>query len=689
MQKISLTLAGTTIELETGRIARLAHGAVLVRSADNVLLATVVLGPAREGVDFFPLTVEYREKLAAAGRIPGAFGRREGRITDHEVLVSRLIDRSIRSLFPEGYTSEVQVQVNVLSADPDADLSTLAILGACAALQLSEAPASGPAAGLRLMKTASGFTPFPARSRRTAAELDFVVSAGPSGLVMVEGEAREVDEATCGEALAQASEWLERLRKAIGELAAAAGRTKAEPASPPSLPEVRAPILEALRAALQETAKNARHAAVDAAKRALLEGAPEAERKPLAKAFEEAKWQLVRELILGAGRRLDGRGLEDVRPISGEVGLLPRTHGSALFTRGETQAIVTCTLGTAEESLRSEGLGGSEFDRFLLHYNFPPYSVGEIRPLRGPGRREIGHGFLARRGVAPVLPAFEDFPYTIRIESEITESNGSSSMATVCGACLAMMHAGVPLARPVAGIAMGLVTDGERTAVLTDILGDEDHLGDMDFKVVGTERGVTALQLDNKVGGLSAERLAAALQQARRGRLHVLGEMRKVLAAPAATLAPRAPRVLRTAILPDSVAVLIGPRGQTIKGIAAATGAQINVEDDGIVRIYAAEDSVARKAMRMVGKVAGVVKRGGYYTATVSRVEHFGVLARINEVVDGLIGRDELFANRREPDREFQPGDELIVRVIGVDSRGRLDLSRRAAIDVDPALIEY
>ncbi|MFO1052830.1 MAG: polyribonucleotide nucleotidyltransferase [Planctomycetota bacterium] len=689
MPSISFTLAGTTVTLETGRIARLASSAVLVRSADNVLLATIVVGDEREGVDFFPLTVEYREKLAAAGRIPGAFGRREGRITDHEVLVSRLIDRSIRSLFPKGFTAEVQVQVNVLSADPAADLSTLAILGACAALQLSPAPAKGPAAGLRLVRLEGGFTPFPTTATRDDAVLDFVVSAGPDGLVMVEGGAREVDEATCCAALDQAAQWIAKAQKAIGELAAQVPVQKRAVPPAEEARELPQDALAALRAALSETRKAARYAAVSAARQALLAQASPDDEEDWATAFDHAKHELVREAILAEGRRLDGRGLEDVRPISGEVGLLPRAHGSALFTRGETQAIVTCTLGTAEEQLRNEGLAGTTYEPFLLHYNFPPYSVGEIRPLRGPGRREIGHGFLARRGLLPVLPRFDGFPYTIRIESEITESNGSSSMATVCGGCLALMNCGVPITRPVAGIAMGLVTDGTRIAVLTDILGDEDHLGDMDFKVVGTEVGVTALQLDNKVGGLSAEQLAQALDQARRGRLHVLLEMKKILPAPAPALAPRAPRVIRTTIMPDSVAVLIGPRGQTIKGIGAATGATVNVDDEGVVRIYAAQEETAKKALRMVGKVAGVVKRGGYYSGTVTRVENFGVFVRINEVVEGLVPRDELFEHRREPDREFTPGDEVRVRVLGADARGRLEFSRRAAIGVDEALVEF
>ena len=691
MASISLTIAGTSFTLETGKIARLASAAVVVRSADNVLLCTVVVGAARPGIDFFPLTVEYREKLAAAGRIPGAYGRREGRISDHEVIVCRLIDRSIRSLFPKGFKDEVQVQVNVLSADPEADLSTLAIVGACAALHLSPAPAAGPAAGIRLAKLREGFTPFPTLSRRDDAALDFVVSGGPDGLVMVEGGAREVDEATCVLALEQAAEWIARIQKAIGELAqqAGGGAAKLDPPTPPALPPLPDATRANLQLALTETSKNARYEAVTACKRELLASAEPELATGLSAAFEAAKSEIVREAVLAEGRRLDGRGLEDVRPIWGEVGLLPRAHGSALFTRGETQAIVTCTLGTAEEALRFDSLAGSQTEPFLLHYNFPPYSVGETRPLRGPGRREIGHGMLARRGLLPVMPRFEDFPYTIRIESEITESNGSSSMATACGGCLAMMQCGVPIARPVAGIAMGLITDGVRTAVITDILGDEDHLGDMDFKVVGTELGVTALQLDNKVGGISAEQLAAALEQAKRGRLHVLAEMKKILAEPAKTLAPRAPRVIRTAIMPDSVAVLIGPRGQTIKGIGSATGATVNVDDDGVVRIYAAQEDVAKKALRMVGKVAGVVKRGGYYQGTVTKVESFGVFVRLNEVVEGLVGRDELFENHREPDRQFAQGDELFVRVIGCDSRGRLELSRRAAIGVDEALVEF
>jgi polyribonucleotide nucleotidyltransferase len=689
VEQVAVQIAGTEVHIETGRIARQASGAALCRSGDSVVLATVVVGPGREGIDFFPLTVEYREKLAAAGRIPGSFQRREGRISDHEVLQSRLIDRTIRSLFPKGYRDEVQVQVSVLSADPAADLATLSIVAACAALHLSPAPALGPACGVRVVRDQGVLTPFATEPKRQRAELDFVVSAGPAGLVMVEGGAREVGEDECAAALAQAQDWIKKLAGAIAQLRERAGAPKVEvpPAEP--LPELPAATLAALREALDTPGKAARHEAVAAVRDALRAAAEPEQGRLLAKAFEAAQSAIVRETILSGGPRLDGRSATEIRPIWGEVGWLPRTHGSAIFTRGETQALCTCTLGTAEEAQRIEGLGGMRDEPFLLHYSFPPYSVGEVRPLRGPGRREIGHGFLARRGLLPVLPPFETFPYTIRIESEISESNGSSSMATACGGCLALMHAGVPIHRPVAGIAMGLVTDGERTVVLSDILGDEDHLGDMDFKVVGTTEGVTALQLDNKVGGLSEAQLAEALQQARSGRLHILGEMAKILPSPAPELAARAPRVVRTAIMPDHVAILIGPRGQTIKAIANATGAQVNVDDDGLVRVYAADEDAARRALQMVGRTCGVVRRGGYYTGTVTKVESFGMFVKLNEVVEALVGRDDLYEDRRAPDREFAPGEAVIVRAVGIDDRGRLKLSRRAAIGVDEALIEW
>jgi polyribonucleotide nucleotidyltransferase len=689
-ESVSVKIAGTELSFETGRIARQASGAVLGRSGDHVVLATVVVAPGRAGLDFFPLTVEYREKLAAAGRIPGSFNRREGRITDHEILHSRLIDRSIRSLFPKGYRAEVQVQVTVLSAEPGADTTTLAILSACAALHLSAAPADGPAAGLRIVRRGETWSPFPSARERADAELDFVVSYGPNGLVMVEGEAREAAEDVCVAAMTTAGEWLGKVQKAFDTLRQRAGKPKdplPEAASPGALPDA---IEAALAAALAIPGKAERNAAIDAARARLAAERPDAPPQSLDAAFQGRRSELVRNRIFDGRSRLDGRGPDAIRPIWCEVGWLPRAHGSAIFTRGETQALVTCTLGTDEDGQRIEDLDGSHVEHFLLHYNFPPYSVGEVRSLRGPGRREIGHGALARRGLAAVLPSFAEFPYTIRVESEISESNGSSSMATVCGGCLALMHAGVPLRRPVAGIAMGLVSDGHRTAVLSDILGDEDHLGDMDFKVVGTEVGVTALQLDNKIGGLEPAQLAAAVAQATTGLRHILGEMAKTLSAPASEIAARAPKVSTTSILPESISVLVGPRGANIKSISAESKARVNVDDDGVVRIYAADGQSARKALRLVGKSVGVVRAGGYYTGTVTGVKDFGVFVRINDVVEGLVPRDELHERSDRDAREtLEPGQDVVVRVLGADDRGRLRLSRRAAIGIDEALIEF
>jgi polyribonucleotide nucleotidyltransferase len=679
---VTLRIAGTQLSFETGRIARLASGAVVGRCQDHVVLATVVAAPeAREGVDFLPLQVEYREKLAAAGRIPGSFGRREGRITDHEVLTSRLIDRTIRSLFPSGFRRETQLQVSVLSADPESDITSLAILTATAALHASPVPAKGPAAGLRIVRWGDAWHAFPTERQRREAELDFVVSAGPDGLVMVEGEAREVPEDVAAQALEVAQQWAGKLAQGFEELRAASGVEKQAPPVEAPLPALPDGVEDELARALRHEQKAARLAEIAAARELCLAHAAPEERELLGRAFERRRYELVREAILAEGRRLDGRGPRDIRPISGEVGWLPRPHGSAVFTRGETQALVTCTLGAAEDAQRIEGLGGMREERFLLHYNFPPYSVGEVRPLRGPGRREIGHGFLARRGLLPLLPPFEDFPYTIRVESEISESNGSSSMATVCGGTLAMLHAGVPLRASVAGIAMGLVTDGARTAVLSDILGDEDHLGDMDFKVVGTARGITALQLDNKVGGLTHEQLTQALAQAAAGRAHILGEMAKMIAEPKPELAARAPRVAKTTVMPSSLGALVGPRGANLRAIETATGARVSIDDDGAVLVYAADARSAKKAMVMVQRTAGVLKAQKLYRAVITGVKDFGAFARINDVNEGLI------PSGQQGEKPLAEGSEVVVRVHGTDGRGRLRLS--LVPDADEALIEY
>jgi polyribonucleotide nucleotidyltransferase len=686
----SVKIAGTELVFETGRIARQASGAVLARCGDNVVLATVTAAAAaKPGQDFLPLTVEYREKFAAAGRIPGGFLRREGRITDHEVLCSRLIDRTLRSLFPDHYHNEVQVQVQVFSAEPTSDLESLAMLAACAAMHVSPVPAKGPAGGLRIQRVHGQWLAFAGKLQRQQADLEFSVAFGPDGLVMLEGEAHEIDEATALAAVAQAAEWIARCQKAFEELRTVAGKPKQEVPVAPELPPLPETTTTTLRAALQLTGKAERRAAVAAAETQWL-GAVEAEQAGAVRAaFAAATWQETRELVLG-GRRLDGRAADEIRPIWSEVGLLPRAHGSALFTRGETQAIVTCTLGSPDDAQRIDGLAADgATERFLLHYNFPPYSVGETRPLRGPGRREIGHGSLARRGLRCLLPGASEFPFTIRIESEITESNGSSSMATVCGGTMAMWHAGVPLPRPVAGIAMGLVSDGSRHAVLSDILGDEDHLGDMDFKVVGTERGITAIQLDNKLGGLPDEVLARALAQAREGRLHILAEMGKTIAGPA-TPSRFVPRAMSIAIMPDAIGALIGARGANIKAITESTGARVSVDDSGEVLVYATDQTSAQRAAIMVQRSAGVLKVGRCYRGTVTGVKDFGAFVRINAVNEGLVPVEEL---DRAPVRHAgdiaREGEEMVVAVLGADARGRLRLSRRQALGVDESQIEY
>ena len=689
---VELKIAGTLCSFETGRIARQASGAVVARCGDTVILATVVgAEQARPDAGFFPLTVEYREKLAAAGRIPGTYNRREGRISDHEILTCRLIDRTVRSLFPAGYRAEVQIQVTVLSADPTVDPVSLALLAACAAVHVSPVPCRGPTAGLCILKSADSFTAFPTRAKRAAADLHFIVSAGPAGLVMVEGEAREVSEDDCTAALAQALEWLDRVHKKFAELATAAGTTKfsVEPAKPPpQLPaDLEAKVRDALGSNTEKTERARAFRKIRDDYLATL--AEDADPAAHVDALSAVQNDVVRELVL-SGRRPDGRGPEDIRPIWSEIGWLPRTHGSAIFTRGDTQALVSCTLGSPEDAQRVEGLAGRSEETFLLHYNFPPYSVGETRPLRGPGRREIGHGNLARRGLAPLLPDPNDFPYTIRIESEISESNGSSSMATVCGGSLALFHAGVPMARAAAGIAMGMVAEGDRCVILSDIVGEEDHLGDMDFKVVGTKRGITALQLDNKIGGLSFDLLGRALTQAREGRLHILAEMAKTASEPAKEMPPSAPRVRKIQILPDSVGALVGPRGKTIKEIQADSGAKISVDDHGTVLIYAAEGPASEKAATRVRQLVGVLEAGHFYRGVVSGVTDFGAFVKINEVNEGLVPKDQLADGRVEkPGDVLSEGDAVVVRVIGADERGRLKLSIRAALGVDEARIDY
>ena len=702
----SFQIDGRTITLETGKVARQAHGAVVVRQGEAVVLVTAVLGgPGKPGSDddFVPLTVEYREKLAANGRIPGSFIRREARISDDEILCSRILDRSTRPLFQKGLSREVQVQATVLSADARVETGLLALIGTSAALHLSPIPWGGPFAGTRLVRSGGRWIAFPDPREREQADVDLVVTLrwrdGEAGLVMLEGGANEVPEAELLEGLLLAGERLAPAAAAIESLRAKAGRPKLDLAPKPesaAFAAIRAQIALLGPARLDPcfaiVAKHERHDALAAAQdrlshdalaaagangSAIADAALEAFALKLARQLTD---QRIRERVLAEGKRLDGRTLEQIRPIAIEVGWLPRPHGSALFTRGETQAMVTCTLGAKEQAQEVETLFGMDSRNFLLHYNFPPYSVGEVRALRGPGRREIGHGNLARRALVPVLPPFTAFPYVLRVESDISESNGSSSMATTCGGCLALMDAGVPIKAPVAGIAMGLVSDGTRFAVLSDILGDEDHLGDMDFKVTGTARGITAVQMDNKMGALRKEVLGRALEQAAAGRAHILAEMNKVLAAPRAELKPHAPRVTAVRIAPAAIAELIGPRGANLKELRAQYGVEVAIDDSGWAMVYATDAVRARAAVKRVRELAGVVQANRLYRGRVTGVREFGAFVQIFRSAEGLVHVSEWDAQRTDNLAAVaREGDFVVVRVLGVDERGKLRLSRRAA----------
>ena len=686
--RVELELGARKVTLETGRIARQANAAVLVREGDNAVLVSVVGAKSpRPGADFFPLTVEYREKLAAAGRIPGSFNRREGRISDAEILACRVIDRSLRPLFPKAYRAEVQIQATVFSAHPAADLVSLALIGAGAALHLSDVPFDGPVLGCRSVIHKERTTLLPVQAEVDESSADLIVALGPQGLVMVEGEAKHVPEA---QVLDHLFETIDRLEGERGKLDAWRGEVgkpkmtfESEELSDAWKARCRELCAEGIASALAEPQKLERRALLDEvcaqyharlaelSSEAGSDGDADIEAARELAASDDLFWglqkQLVRERVVRDGLRLDGRKPDEIRPIWGETSILPRTHGSALFTRGETQAIVSCTLGSERDAQRIESVHGSSSERFLLHYNFPPYSVGETRPLRGPGRREIGHGNLAHRSLAQVLPSFEAFPYVVRIESDITESNGSSSMATVCGGCLALMDAGVPLAQPVAGVAMGLIAEGDDIAILSDILGDEDHLGDMDFKVTGSADGITALQMDNKIGGLTREVLERAVDQARCGLDHVLAKVQELCKAPG-KLSEHAPRVTSMRIVPQLIGALIGPRGSTIQELQNTTGTKISVDDSGLVTILAEDGASAKRALAAVRQIVGEVKVGETYKGKVTNVRPFGAFVKIYESAEGLCETKRL--GGRSPD----VGQELEVRVLGVDSRGRISL---------------
>lgn len=698
----TIDVQGKQIHLETGRIARQANGAVLARHGDTVVLVTAVEEkPQRTGLDFFPMTVEYRERTAAAGRVPGGFFKREMRPADRETLTSRLVDRSLRPLFPEAFKNETQVIATVLSFDADADPAVLAITGAAMAVHLSDMPWNGPVAGIRVARVDGRFVANPNFEEKERAELDLIVSVSPGGLVMVEGNCEEMPEATVVEALSFAREAAQPLLVGMDRLREKAGNPKMvveEP--PPEDPKWVAEICEAAGPELQGILRGAMEKqALQKAIRALRnriverfagegEGAAEKARK-VREIFEEMEYREVRGLIAREGLRVDGRGPKDIRPIAGEVGWLPRTHGSALFTRGETQAMVSCTLGTAGDEQIVEALHGEARESFMLHYNFPPYSVGEVKKIMGPGRREIGHGNLARRALDCILPGPELFPYTIRIVSDISESNGSSSMATVCGGALAMMDAGVPVREPVAGIAMGLIQEGDQIVVLSDILGMEDHLGDMDFKVAGTRKGITAVQLDNKLGELQPERLTEALEQARQGRLHILDEMLKILAAPRPNISQYAPQVHLLSIRKERIRDLIGPQGRVIQQIQGQTGTNIEVGDEGLIRVYSPGRQALEEALRMIKYYTADLEKGKIYKGTVVSVKDFGAFVKIFGSMEGLVHISELdnYRVNRVSD-VVKEGDQILVKVLDVDRQGKIRLSRKEALDASASAIE-
>jgi polyribonucleotide nucleotidyltransferase len=681
---------GRTLSLETGRMAKQASGSVLASLGDTVVLVTATgSGKPRPGIDFFPLTCDLVEKTYAAGRIPGGFFKREGRPSQDAVLASRIIDRPIRPLFADGFNHEVQIVATVLSADGENDPGLVALIGASAALHISDIPWSGPIAGCVVGRKGGQFVAAPRMSERSDSDCDIFVAARREGLVMVEGELKELSEADVVAALKFGYEAMLPVFECIERLRTKVGKKKYEWTAPVKDTVFIDQVEKVARPLVKEAAyiqsKETRYATMGAIPEKVIAALGElgAERsREIGPLVSHLKSDVVREGVLADGRRIDGRGLADIREIASEVNVLPRTHGSALFTRGETQALVVITFGTKSDTQRVDALSGSYEEKFMLHYNFPPFSVGEVRMLRSPGRREIGHGALARRGILPVLPGDDDFPYTIRVVSEILESNGSSSMATVCGTSLALMSAGVPVLKPVAGIAMGLISDGKRVAVLSDILGDEDHLGDMDFKVIGTADGVTALQMDIKVDSLPWEVLSTALEQARAGRLHILGEMAKCITEPAPDLSEYAPRIFTVLINPERIRDLIGPGGKHIRGIVDATGVQIDVDDSGRVAVAATDGEAAAKAIEMIRGLTEDPEVGEVYLGKVVKTVDFGAFIAIAGGKEGLCHISELANERvRETTDVVKEGDEVLVKVIGIDRQGKIKLSRRAALE--------
>jgi polyribonucleotide nucleotidyltransferase len=683
-----MQLAGRTLSLETGRLAKQSHGAVLAQYGETVVLATVVSAyKSRDKIDFLPLTVDYQEKTFAAGKIPGGFFKREGRPTEKEILTSRLIDRAMRPLFPKGYDKETQIVVNVLSIDRENDSDTLALIATSAALEVSDIPFEGPVAAVRMGRIDGKLVVNPLISEMESSDISLVIAAKPESIMMLEGGAQVVDEEAILEALFTAHEEMRPVFELQQELRRLAGKPKRDftkkEFDQALLAAVRERMTPDLVQALKISGKKERNTAVyelqDKVAEELLARFPDRKHE-LEEAGEKVLRDQVRRVILDEDKRIDDRSSTEIRPLSAEVHALPRTHGSAIFTRGETQVLATVTLGTSSDEQRVDALLGERFKKFMLHYNFPPFSTGEVKFLRGPGRREIGHGALAERALAAVLPPEEDFPYTIRVVSEVLESNGSSSMATICGGTLALMDAGVPIKAPVAGIAMGLVKEGDKIRVLTDILGDEDHLGDMDFKVAGTAEGVTAIQMDNKVGGVTRDVMRQALHQARDARLFILSVMAKAIDQPRTNVSSYAPRIVTLHIKPDKIRDVIGPGGKVIRGLVEETGCKIDIEDDGTVLIASADSAAMELAISRIEAITAEPEVGRIYDGVVRKIVEFGAFVEIMPGTDGLLHISQISNDRiRRVEDVLHEGDEIKVKVLDVDRSGKIRLSLREA----------
>jgi polyribonucleotide nucleotidyltransferase len=687
---IETEIGGRRLVLETGIMAKQANGAVVARYGDTVVLSTAVSSKVeRENADFLPLTVDYQEKAYSAGRIPGGFFKREGRQTEKEVLTSRLIDRPIRPLFPDGYFYDTQIIASVLSIGDESSMDLMGMLASSAALAISDIPFNGPIGAVRVGYIDGSYRINPGLKEIDSSDLNLVVAGTADAIMMVEGGARELSEERMLEALSIAHREIKKLVTLQQDLVAKVGKAKRAVKTVEIDIELQTQVaalaMERLRASIIIPNKQERQKTLDALlheiKEKLKNDADPTRTLQISKIFLNLEKDEVRKIILDKNVRADGRKPHEIRTISCGVSILPRTHGSSLFTRGETQALVVTTLGTSEDEQRIDSLEGEYFKTFMLHYNFPPFSVGETKPLRGPGRREVGHGALAERALRPVVPTKQEFPYTIRLVSDILESNGSSSMATVCGGTLSLMDAGVPIKAPVAGIAMGMIKEGDKVIVLSDILGLEDHLGDMDFKVTGTSQGITALQMDMKIEGITIDTMRSALQQAKEGRLYILGKMLETLSAPRKSLNPFAPRIMTMQINPDKIKDVIGTGGKVIRSIIEQTGAKIDIEDDGTINIASADEAAAIKAREIIRGIVQEAEVGKLYMGKVKKIMDFGAFVEIFPGTDGLLHISQISERRLERvTDELKEGDEVLVKVLEIDRQGKIRLSRKEAM---------